>query len=218
MLASPAFATPWSDCRTNAGSGAILGKVEAKQGSSLGSHQGIKGDLWIASANNDCARISSFTVVNASGFTEVGWVLGWDACGTNDYQSGPEGFAAYQFKTGSGYHCTPIAGWASSQFTLLMLKDENSDTQWGYYRSGTILGTMDVDFDRGTGFTLGERHNASDSAFSHFKNLKYQVVGNGAFNDFNDLDPGPDTDNTYNCIMLSQTEQKVQDAATTCTD
>ncbi len=210
LAAGPAAATPPSSCR------AFKDNVEAHQGTVLGSHIGLRSDVWLGTSANDCARISSLTDTSSSGFVEFGWLLGWDQCGpTNDYHVAPLGFIAWQPNAG-GYHCAEVATWSGGQFSTLSLKDENSNTIWGAYRDMSLTATMDVNFDRGTANTNGERHASGDSAWSHFKSLDWMPAGTTTWNQFSVLESGPDTDPNYNCIQISEHEQKVTTDPTSC--
>lgn len=184
--------------------------VEATQHTQGGNHQGVKADTWFASANNDCDRVTSLAVFNGSGLVEWGWTLGWmpGACG-DVYVTSPTTFYTWQ-PIGGSFHCARVAGNGQGTFFTLMLKDENSDTTWSVSKDGTQVGTLNVNFDRGTLLTNAERHSTGDSAFAHFKNLKFQVAGSSTFNDFSALQLYCDTDDAYEFSKTSNTEHKVQ--------
>ncbi len=75
-----------------------------------------------------------------------------------------------------------------------------------------------MNFDRGTLKTNAERSSSSDIARGHFNALKFQIASNSTWYDFVDLDPAGDDDPDFNCIMISQTNQKVEKQAQTCVD
>lgn len=168
--------------------------------------------------NGDCARITSRNIINGNGFFEYGWVLGWDACGTsNDYRDIPFGFVAYAPINGA-YRCVDIGTMNNNVWRNMAVRDQNSDTVWAAYKDGVQVFSVNLNFDRGTGHTLGERKNSSDTALAHFKELQWMVAGNQSWLSFSDLDPGPDDDPTHYCVHVSNTEQRVYTTGTACSD
>lgn len=212
LAGSHAEAAPPSNCR-NADY-----DTQARQGSQSGNHQGLKANTWLGAVNGDCGRITAHTVINGNGFFEYGWILGWDFCGAaNNYRDIPFGFVAYAPINGS-YNCIDIGTMNNNVWRNMAVRDQNSDTVWGAYKDGVQVHQVNLNFDRGTGFTLGERKNTSDTAFAHFKALQWMVAGNQSWLNFSDLDPGPDDDPTHYCVHISNTEQRVHTVGTGCTN
>jgi hypothetical protein len=75
---------------------------------------------------------------------------------------------------------------------------------------------MDVNFDRCTLKTNAERL-PGDIGRRTSDTLKFQVASGTGWTPFVDLDPAGG-DETYNCIMVSNTNQKVESQPTTCVD
>jgi len=219
LLVRPAFASPTIDCINN-GDRHVL----ATNGTQKGNHQGILSTVMFWGTDDQCSRVSSISVGNNNGFVEWGWLLGW-LVGTNDggncgqsstYHQEPVRFAFWAPING-GYHCQP-EGEVSGGFDHgISLRDADSDTVWQYLYETTSLGSIDVNFDRGTLKANGEKI-VGDIGRAHFDTVKFQVAGSSGWYPFVDLDPAGDDDGTYNCIMVSNTNQKVEDQTTTCVD
>jgi hypothetical protein len=218
LLPRPALASPPQSC-------ADVGDrhVQATNGTQTGNHQAIRSTVMFWGTNDQCSRVSSITVVNANGFVEWGWLLGWlfgqdvpfGSCGqTSTYHQEPVRFAFWRPING-GLHCQPEGEVVGGFDYGISLRDADSDTVWQYLFEATSLGSMDVNFDRGTLRTNAERI-PGDIGRAHFNNLKFQIAGNATWFDFVDLDPGLDDDGVYNCIMVSNTNQKVEAQPTTC--
>ncbi|MEO8477824.1 MAG: hypothetical protein ABI572_12365 [Actinomycetota bacterium] len=107
-------------------------------------------------------------------------------------------------------------------FRGFTIKDSDSDTVWSYDYEGTELGTVDVDFDRGTLYTNGERHDSADSAQANFDLLRFQVAGSTTWYAFNDIvqiwddDPHGMSATNYNCLEASADNVKVKADPRTC--
>lgn len=221
-LAPPAAAAPPVTCNVT------RRNVLATQGTQSGNHQGLRSTVWHAgSSSSNCARVSALSVVNGNGFVEWLWVQGWifgeDAdgvCGTTSQYSSKPYRLAFWVPTTGGSHCRKegaIPDSDLSSFINLRLQDGNQDTVWSYYIGDPpSVGSMEVDFNRGNVRTNGERHNLNDFGFAHFKALQWMVSGNTTWFDFTDLDPAGDNDPDWNCIMVSQKNQKVDNIATSC--
>lgn len=195
----PADAAPCENANYN---------VQAQQNTNLGQQQGIRTDLWFATGNNDCNRISGVHVLyGTNGFVEWSWVLGYSSC-NGQFYSTPQLFRYWRPNNGS-LSCAVDFGNAPGNFFQVTLKDENSNTVWGAYKSGTLIATMNVNFDRGTMGTNGERDCTCDSAYSHFKTLKYQVVGSQTWNSWTNAVTQADTDPGYKNRFNSNTNIEV---------
>jgi hypothetical protein len=110
---------------------------------------------------------------------------------------------------------------ADGVFRGFTVKDSDSDTVWSYDYEGSQLGTVNVDFDRGTLFTNGERHDTGDSAQANFDALSFQVAGSSTFYAFSDLVQRADTDpsqgsTNFNCIKAADNNAKVKADPRTC--
>lgn len=85
MLIVPASAgaQPGINCDAGFGKNQVEGVHDGQwtPGPGNDNHQGIRGDMWIGSASNDCSRVSSYGVLHGTnGVVEWGWILGyiWD--------------------------------------------------------------------------------------------------------------------------------------------
>jgi hypothetical protein len=110
---------------------------------------------------------------------------------------------------------------ADGVFRGFTVKDSDSDTVWSYDYEGSQLGTVNVDFDRGTLFTNGERYDTGDSAQANFDALSFQVAGSSTFYAFSDLVQRADTDpsqgsTNFNCIKAADNNAKVKADPRTC--
>jgi hypothetical protein len=222
--ASSSLAQPPEDCDA----GWIKSYVTATQNTQLGNHQGVKATMNVAAANNDCSRVSSILVVSgSSGLVEWGWVLGYTyarsvggACDTTTYHSAPTQFVVYRPINGSN-HCL-FFGTISTGTRTFTLKDQDQDTVWEAGAGGTNYGSIDLNFDRGSLRTNGERHSGMDSAFADFTTLQFQVSGSTVWNDFTaitqveDNDPATSGFGNYNCIKYSATHQGVAKQTRSC--
>ncbi len=184
--------------------------------------------MAVSAANNDCVRVSSLLIVSgSSGLVEWGWVLGYEysrsqggACDTTTYHSSPTLFVVYRPINGS-LHCR-IYGTISTGTRTFSLKDQYQDTVWELGSAGSNVDTVDLNFDRGTLRTNGERHSGSDSAYADFASLQFQVSGSTTWNDFSaikqveDNDPAVTGYGDYNCIKVSTTHQQVAKQTRSC--
>jgi len=193
--------------------------VQATNETQVGNHQGVKSLVLFGIGDNDCVRVSSLNVVNSNGWVEWGWNLGWTfggVCGEDDqYWVNPERFVTWKPINGS-FHCR-LEDWVTNGHWTLTLRDQNSDTEWGYTFEGTQLDTMNVNFDRGKILTNSERSSSSDRGRAHFENLKFQIAGTTTWYDFVALDQvADDMLDNWNCIRVSDTNQKVEQDTRTC--
>jgi hypothetical protein len=221
LTSMPATASPGSSCEQK-----VTDNVEGYDAAQPGTQiaVGIRSYLWYGkwnSLNNggDCARVSSIAAL-AGGDAQVewGWVLGWssdggaytgsDAC-DRSYHTAPYVFVVW-WPIGGEYHCRGVLISADSQYFWMTIKDTDQNKVWYYYRSGTQLGSVTVNFNNGTLATNGERHNNSiDTAFAHFQSLEKQVSGIGTWFDFADSELLFDNDPGFHWIKVSDTETKV---------
>lgn len=208
MMTSTARAVPPSDCaNTNR-------NVEVTQSTQQGNHQGIRSNYWFATGGNACARADSIEVWSGlpNGFMEFGWYLGWyDVCSPN-YASTPRLFSFSKPNNGAGV-CTTYGNEQPNIWRTLSVADPDSDTVWLGKEDGSPVFTINLNFDRGTMFTNGERDCTCDSAFAHFKSLDFQVSGSSAWNPWTDPEMYLDTDDPppsgYHWSKISDTEHKV---------
>lgn len=209
--------------------GWIKSYVSATQSTQSGNHQGVKSDLWVGTSANDCTRVTSLAIKSASGIVEWGWWLGYQKgpndggiCPSTTYTTSPRQFLVYRPINGSN-HCQLFASIPASQFRGFSLKDHDSDTVWSFGSGGNNVGTVDLNFDRGSLLTNGERHAGTDSAYADFTSLQFQVAGSTVWYNFTaikqveDNDPAQSGFGNYNCIKVSNTRQQVlRDQPRTC--
>jgi len=197
-LAAPADAHPAQTCYSIDAFHGIY-NTEGTDSAQIGSHTGISSFFHIASYGGyagfgDCIRVSSIGILAAGGgYVELGWYLGWDTSNGNLYSGpgacvegvyygqgvhpSPEVFVVWK-PNNSGYHCKDLFGEDQDVFRHFKIEDSDQDTSFKYYEAGTFLGSVGVNFSRGTAYTNGERHNAQlDSAFSNFESLSKFVAG-----------------------------------------
>jgi hypothetical protein len=204
--------------------------VEATQDTQRGNHQGVKSaSMWVGASSNDCSRISSLGVTTASGggLVEWGWNLGWlwdtaigGSCDASSYQSTPTRFIVWRPRGGAS-HCHTEGSLAESVYRGFTIKDSDSDTVWSYDFEGDQYGTVNVDFDRGLLFTMGERHDTTDSAQANFDVLSFQVAGSTTWYAFSDIVQRADSDpsqgsTNFNCIKAASNNMKVKSDPRTC--
>jgi len=228
-LAAPAWAHPSTACYSTDQYAGIW-NTEGTNTAQQGNHTGIKSSLHVASwggysGNGDCIRVSSIGVLSGAGngFVEVGWYLGWDndannqytglgACVDGTYHAVPEVFVAW-WPDGGGYHCKNLSTEAEDVFRNFQIEDSNQNMVFKYYEGGTQLGTLTVNFSRGTCSTNGEGHNAQvDSAAAHFKNLQNYIAGSTTLYSFagsRELPMGSQDDPDYYWSRVSDVETKV---------
>jgi hypothetical protein len=226
-LADPASAQPPTSCND------LWGKtnVEGTNATQLGNHEGLKSLMWIGTGANDCSRVSSLTVVTPEdGIVEWGWALGYlwgpaDAgpCPSTTYHTTPVKFLFYQLSAGGAGHCTLWGAADNGASRTFSVADANGDTVWQFNYMGSGIGTIDLDFARGTLRTNSERHDDSDNAFADFDSLKFQVAGQSTWYDFATLKQYADTDpmpgfgaQNFNCLKGSNTHETVEVSARTC--
>jgi hypothetical protein len=78
------------------------------------------------------------------------------------------------------------------------------------------IGTVNVDFDRGTIVTNEERHNTDDSGFADFDALQFQYSGGSGCIDWISLKNVTHDDSVWHCIKISETHHKVKSQSRTC--
>jgi hypothetical protein len=167
--------------------------------------------------NNDCDRVSSEGVINGTGYVELGWSLGFipgqsannkysgpGACDDSDYFANPQVFETWT-PIGGGYHCRHL-GQETTGFHNVKAYDNNEDGTWSMAEGGSILDTVNVNFHDGDIFTNGERHNSSDSAKAHFKDLQKQIAGQTTWFDFCCSQQSGDSDPAFHWHKDSETE------------
>lgn len=185
--------------------------------------------MRFANYDNDCDRVSAIFVQNSNGYVEWGWTLGWlpggehgGICGSDStYWTSPKSFVAWRPINGSE-HCRKEFGNAEGQYFSISILDANQDQTWAYYKEGTQVDTVAVNFNKGTVATNGERHSSSDSAYAHFHTLSYQQPAFTSWGEWccleqrHDTDPQPGWNGNYNCIENSDRNTEVQASARTC--
>jgi hypothetical protein len=170
--------------------------VHNKQGTDAaqqGNHQGIKSSIAVFAPSNDCERVSSIAVILdgpglSIGIVEIGWVNGWLPADDNAYSGSgacndshfdhPRVFITWN-PVGGSYHCRffdPV----DTGFSTFSVFDSNGDGTWKFGFGGSIIDSHAANGDRGDAVTNGERHNNSDTAKAHFKDLQKQVSGLGS--------------------------------------
>ncbi len=195
--------------------------VEGSDSAQDGNHQGIQTSMHIGSYSGDCIRVSSIGVVNGDGQVEMGYLLGYHpsngnvytgggACVDSDYFSTPEIFVVW-IPIGGSYHCKNLKSESESQFQTFSTSDANQDTRWQVSEGGSQLFVVNMNFDRGTALTNGERHNlTTDIAQAHFTSLKKQVSGNGStWFDFTSSYKYFDNDPDFKWVFDSNTNTEV---------
>jgi len=185
--------------------------VEGSQSTQQGNHQGVRGDVDFPTPNNECARVSSIAVLSGSGngVVEWGWQLGWYTICDSAYASSPRLFMLNKPNNGV-IVCTTHASLGTPGFRNLLLADGNSDTIWDAKLNGNPITNANVNFDRGTLVTNGERDCTCDSAFSHFKALKFQVAGSATWFAWSSAVLFVDNDPGFKWTKLSETAHKVE--------
>lgn len=195
-----AHAHPASSCST------VHYYLDGTQGTQQGNHQGVKGDVWFASASDDqCYRVVSLIVHHNGGQVECGWVKGWFQ-GTNCDQQYHQQATTYEFWfTSTGpYHCRTLLTSNGGLFNNMATRDTNQNEIWGAYENGADQGAnITVDFSSGNLQINAERFNSSDDGFAHFKSLQFQVSGNSTWFDFSALQQDGDGDPDYNFYKCS---------------
>jgi hypothetical protein len=228
IVAWPAASISLAQPPQNCDAGWFISYVTATQNTQIGNHQGVKSDMAVSAANNDCVRVSSELIISgSSGLVEWGWVLGYEysrslggACDTTTYHSSPTQFLVYRPINGS-LHCALYSTIPTGTRTF-SLKDDNSDTVWTFGSGGSTIGNVDLNFDRGSLRTNGERHSGLDSAYADFTNLQFQVSGSTTWFSFSfiqqveDNDPAQQGYGDYNCVKVSSTHQQVTKQPRTC--
>jgi hypothetical protein len=164
-----------------------------------------------------------------SGIVEWGWALGYlwgpplGPCPSTTYHTTPIKFLFYQAEAGGAPHCTLWGGADAGTYRTFSVADANADTVWQFNYMGSGIGTIDLDFSRGTLRTNSERHDDSDTSFADFDSLKFQVSGLSGWFDFASLKQYADTDpvagfgaSDFNCVKSSNTHHLVETSARTC--
>jgi hypothetical protein len=200
----PAEAIPGPNCE-NANY-----NVEGTQGTQQGNHIGVRAQTWFANYSNDCNRISSMGVITSvGGFVEWGWVLGYSSCNST-YYNNPRTFTWWQ-PNGGTPQCHVWGGASEGVWLVLEVRDSDQDTVWGAYREGSKIDDMNVNFDRGSNYVQGERDCTCDSAFAHYKNLKWLLAGQGSnWYDWSDPTLLYDNDPDFYFNEISNTEVSIK--------
>jgi hypothetical protein len=128
--------------------------------------------------------------------------------------------------SGGGGRCASlhlVGGADAGTYRTFSVADANADTVWQFNYMGSGIGTIDLDFSRGTLRTNSERHDDSDTSFADFDSLKFQVSGLSGWFDFASLKQYADTDpvagfgaSDFNCVKSSNTHHLVETSARTC--
>lgn len=167
--------------------------------------------MWFGNFNYDCNRITSFFVDSGTGngYVEWGWVLGYSSC-NSQYYSNPRMFM-WSKPNNAPDVCVVVESSQQETFYDMSLRDADQDTVWTATRGSTITHTMNVNFVRGDATTNAERDCTCDSAWAHYKALRFMVTGTQTW--WNWTDPElwnpPDGDPDYHWVKVSDTEHKV---------
>lgn len=190
---------------------------------------GIFSDLRFAPGNDDCIRVSSIAVIRGNeGVVEWGWGLGWapnygnvykgpGAC-NNQYFTDPELFVTW-VPEGGANHCQNIlrVSTPSADFHTMSVLDGDGDTTFGAWYEGSQKASVDVNFSSGVIVTNGELHNSSDSAYSHFEDLRYRTVNNrGSWTSFTLSECHMDNAGDWYWVANSNTDTEVQSGSGSC--
>lgn len=205
-LSGSAGATPAPSCEN------ASYNVEVTQRTQQGNHQGIRADVWFGRGNDDCDRVTSLAVLSGTGngFVEWGWVLGYSSCPEDGdaYYTTPRTFTWWRPDNGAS-RCHVLGSAGEGTWIALSLADGNSDTVWLAKRDGTVVDSLDVNFDRGTIVTNAERDCTCDSAYAHYRSLDFQVTGTHTWYAWTAPILYVDTDPDYHWYRVSDTEHEV---------
>lgn len=144
---------------------------------------------------------------SGNGFVEWGWILGYSSC-DGKYYSNPRTFTWWKPNNGAS-DCRVLGSAAQSTWYDLSIADGNSDTVWLAKREGNTVDTINVNFDRGDLYVMGERDCTCDSAYADFKMLDFQVAGSNAWHDWLDPDLLFDNDPAYHWHQVTVRHVKV---------
>jgi hypothetical protein len=193
---------------------APYGRVEsgARDNSTWITANGVRASVWFnAPVNYDCSRVSSLTVAKAStgAFAEWGWSLGYSCMGV--WHDRPSLFLAW-FTPTIPYNCRSDGEQNGDQFRNLTVQDASGDGVWSAFLglgSPNIDSTPNLGFIRGLPLDMGERHSSTESAWSHFQNLKYLPLSSSSYADWDHLQNYCDDDPSYDLDKVSATENYV---------
>lgn len=205
LFPSIAHAVPPQNCANAAYN------VEGTQNTQAGNHQGVRGDVNFYANNNDCGRVSSIAIFSGSGngLAERGWYMGWYTVCNSTYASTPRLFMFTKPNNGASV-CSTHGSIGTTGFRNLLLADGNSDTVWDAKLDGNPITAANLNFDRGTLVTNGERDCTCDSAAAHFKALKFQVSGSSTWYAWTAAVLYFDNDPDFKWTKISETTHKVE--------